>query len=94
MKKLILILIIFIFNTNVLADKMIKSGFLNNKVSYLKEQKIDNPQNKILLIYFSVNIAFNFDPDNSNLIKWLFISLSFFSTLTNFFSGFYFFRLT
>ena len=43
----------------------------------------------ILIIYFSVNITFNSDLDNSNLIKWLFISLSFFSTLTNFFSGFY-----
>ena len=32
----------------------------------------------ILIIYFSVNITFNFDPDNSNLIKWLFVSLSFF----------------
>ncbi|KGF96892.1 UDP-N-acetylglucosamine 4,6-dehydratase [Prochlorococcus marinus str. MIT 9302] len=43
----------------------------------------------ILIIYFSVNITFNFDHNNSNLIKLLFISLSFFSTLTNFFSGFY-----
>ena len=43
----------------------------------------------ILIIYFSVNITFNFDLDNSNLIKWVFLSLSFFSTLTNFFSGFY-----
>ncbi len=51
MKKLITILILIFFNTNVLADKMTKSGFLTNKVSYLKEQKINNPQNKILLIY-------------------------------------------
>ena len=51
MKKLIAIIIIIFINTNVLADKMTKSGFLSNKVSYLKEQKIDNPQNKILLIY-------------------------------------------
>ena len=29
---------------------MTKSGFLTDKVSYSKEQKIDNPQNKILLI--------------------------------------------
>ena len=51
MKKLLAILIIIFFNTNVLADKMTESGFLNNKVSYLKDQKINNPQNKILLIY-------------------------------------------
>ena len=51
MKKLIAILIIIFFNTSVLADKMTKSGFLTDKVNYLKEQKIDNPQNKILIIY-------------------------------------------
>ena len=51
MKKLIAISFIILFNTNVLADKMTKSGFLTDKVSYSKEQKIDNPQNKILLIY-------------------------------------------
>ena len=43
----------------------------------------------ILIIYFSVHITFNFDLDKSNLIKWLFISISIISTLTNFFSGFY-----
>jgi len=43
MKKIIAISIIIFFNTNVLADKMTKSGFLTDKVSYLKEQKIDNP---------------------------------------------------
>ena len=43
----------------------------------------------IVIIYFSVLITFNFDPDKSNLIKWLFLSIGFFSTLTNFFSGFY-----
>ncbi|MDC0216161.1 hypothetical protein OAJ75_03625 [Candidatus Pelagibacter sp.] len=51
MKKIILLISIILFSTNVLADKMTKSGFLNDKVSYSKEQKIDNPQNKILLIY-------------------------------------------
>ena len=51
MKKLFLLISILLFCTNVLADKMTKSGFLTNKVSYSKEQKIDNPQNKILLIY-------------------------------------------
>ena len=43
----------------------------------------------ILIIYFSVLLTFNFDSDKSTLINWLFISISIFSTLTNFFSGFY-----
>ena len=30
---------------------MTKDGFLSNNVSYLKDQKISNPENKILLIY-------------------------------------------
>ena len=51
MKKLIILLIFLFINSNVLADKMTKSGFLNDKVSYSKEQKIDDPHNKILLIY-------------------------------------------
>ena len=51
MKKFIILLIFLFVNSNVLADKMTKSGFLNDKVSYSKEQKIDDPHNKILLIY-------------------------------------------
>ena len=51
MKKLFLLISILLFCTNVLADKMTKSGFLTNKVTYSKEQKINDPQNKILLIY-------------------------------------------
>ena len=51
MKKLAIFLIIIFFNTSALADKMTKSGFLNNKVSYSKDQKINDPHNKILLIY-------------------------------------------
>ena len=43
----------------------------------------------ILIIYFSVLLTFNFDSEKSTLINWLFISISIFSTLTNFFSGFY-----
>ena len=51
MKKFIILLFFLFINSNVLADKMTKSGFLNDKVSYSKEQKIDDPHNKILLIY-------------------------------------------
>ena len=51
MKKLAIFLIIIFFNTSVLADKMTKSGFLTNKVSYSKDEKINDPHNKILVIY-------------------------------------------
>ena len=68
------------------------------KINYLLEKIYSFPRfSRVLLlisidifiIYFSILITFNFDLNNSNLIKLLFISLSFFSTLTNFFSGFY-----
>ena len=68
------------------------------KINYLLEKIYSFPRfSRVLLlisidifiIYFSVLITFNFDLDNSNLIKWLFLSISIFSTLTNFFSGFY-----
>ena len=42
----------------------------------------------ILIIYFSVNITFNFDLIIQTLSNGFF-KLKFFSTLTNFFSGFY-----
>ena len=68
------------------------------KINYLLEKIYSFPRlSRVLLlisidifiIYFSVFITFNFDLNNSNLINWLFVSISFFSTLTNFFSGFY-----
>ena len=68
------------------------------KISYLLEKIYSFPRFlrvlllisiDILIIYFSILITFNFDFDKSNLIKWLFINISIFSTLTNFFSGFY-----
>ncbi len=43
----------------------------------------------ILIIYFSVLITFNFDSNKTPYMNLLFISISFFSTLTYFFSGFY-----
>ena len=51
MKKIFLILSILLFCTNVFADKMTKDGFLSNKNGYAKDQKIKDPENKILLIY-------------------------------------------
>ena len=43
----------------------------------------------ILIIYFSVLITFDFDSNKTPYINLLFMSISFLSTLTYFFSGFY-----
>ena len=51
MKKLNIILLFLLFSTNVLADKITKDGFLTSKAGYLKDQNINNPENKIILIY-------------------------------------------
>jgi len=51
MKKILLLLIVITFSTNLYADKLLKNGFLNNKMSYEKDQNINNPTNKIILIY-------------------------------------------
>ena len=39
MKKFTTLLIIIFFSTSAFADKMKKSGFITDKVSYSKEQK-------------------------------------------------------
>ena len=68
------------------------------KINYLLEKIYSFPRYSrvlllisidIFIIYFSLLITFNFDLDNSNLIKLLFLSIGIFSTLTNFLSGFY-----
>ena len=51
MKKILLLLIAITFSTNLYADKLLKDGFLNNKMSYKKDQNINDPTNKIILIY-------------------------------------------
>ena len=51
MKKIFLLLSILLFCTNAHADKMTKDGFLSTNVGYSKDQKISDPENKILLIY-------------------------------------------
>jgi len=43
MKKILLILIAITFSTNLYADKLLKNGSLNNKMSYTKDQNINNP---------------------------------------------------
>ena len=51
MRKIILILISCLIITPVYADKLLKDGFLNNKMNYAKDQNINDPKNKIILIY-------------------------------------------
>ena len=51
MKKIFLILLIITLITPVYADTLLKNGFLNKKMNYAKEQNINDPTNKIILIY-------------------------------------------
>ena len=51
MKKILIILIAAAFVNSAHADKLLKNGFLNNKMSYEKGQNINDPTNKIILIY-------------------------------------------
>ncbi len=52
MKKLLSIITLFLlFNTPIYADKLLKNGFLNSNMNYAKEQNINDPINKIILIY-------------------------------------------
>ena len=51
MKKFLLLLLITSFSTNVLADKILKNGFLSGEWKIDKTFKVENPKNKIVLIY-------------------------------------------
>ena len=51
MKKILLFLTIITLITPVYADKLLKDGFLNSKMDYVKEQNILDPKNKIILIF-------------------------------------------
>ena len=51
MKKFLIFLILLSFTSSATADKLLKDGFLNNKMSYAKDQNINDPTNKIILIY-------------------------------------------
>ena len=51
MKKILLLLIAITFSTNLYADKLLKDGFLNNKMNYAANQNIEDPKNKIIVIY-------------------------------------------
>ena len=39
------------FINSAYADKLLKSGFINKKIKILSNQNIDNPENKIVIIY-------------------------------------------
>ena len=52
MTRFISILVLFaLYHTPIYADKLLKNGFLNTKMDYAKEQNINDPKNKIILIY-------------------------------------------
>ena len=52
MIRFISILVLFVlFQTPIYADKLLKNGFLSTKMDYAKEQNINDPNNKIILIY-------------------------------------------
>ena len=50
-KQLIIFTLFLLFSTPIYADKLLKSGFLNSKMSYAKDQNINDPSNKIIIIY-------------------------------------------
>ena len=52
MKKILTIfIIIFICISPSYADKLLKNGFINKKIKILGNQNIENPENKIVIIY-------------------------------------------
>ena len=54
MRKILLILTFILFSTLVYAgnnDNITESGFINKKVKLIKDFKINDPKNKIILIY-------------------------------------------
>ena len=51
MKRFLIFLILLSFTSSATADTLTKDGFLNNKMSYAKDQNINDPKNKIILIY-------------------------------------------
>ena len=51
MKKIFIVIILICLTSSAYADKLLKNGFLNNKMSYAKDQNINDPTNKIILIY-------------------------------------------
>lgn len=51
MRKLITLLLITLLSTNAVADKLLKSGFLSGQWKLDTNFKVDNPKDKIIIIY-------------------------------------------
>ena len=51
MKKIILLIILTLVTTSTYADKLLKNGFLDGHMNYSKNQDINDPKNKIVIIY-------------------------------------------
>ena len=51
MKKIFIFLIITFFTTNVMADKLLKSGFISGEWRLDTKFEVKNPKEKIILIY-------------------------------------------
>ena len=51
MKKIILLIILTSVTTSTYADKLLKNGFLDGHMNYSKNQGINDPKNKIVIIY-------------------------------------------
>ena len=50
-KNLIIFFFTIIFCSSASADKLLKNGFINNNMNYAELQEVNDPKNKIILIY-------------------------------------------
>jgi len=50
-KKFITLIIIIFFSSNAMADKLLKSGFVSGEWNLDTNFKVDNPKDKVLIIY-------------------------------------------
>ena len=50
-KNLIIIFLTMIFCSSASADKLLKNGFINDNMNYAGLQEVNDPKNKIILIY-------------------------------------------
>ena len=51
MKKIIFLILLTLVTTSANADKLLKNGFLDGHMNYFKNQDINDPKNKIVIIY-------------------------------------------
>ena len=50
-KNLIIFFFTIIFCSSANADKLLKNGFINGNMNYAELQEVNDPKNKIILIY-------------------------------------------